>query len=157
MLSVAVGEARLEVNDVLEGRTVDETVLKELLGKFPLRASHVIPRSEASLNVSEKDPLSTPYFVPTALVTVELALYSLYGPKVAPGVILNDDSDSTGSGDGIGEPAEERIFCVTDRLTGVVTLPRMAATTVRLPFLRQLCGVCTITLSETGYPTPLLL
>jgi hypothetical protein len=49
---------------VLETLEVDEVVFE---GIDP----HVAPRLVASLNVSAKAPLTTPYFVPTAVATVE--------------------------------------------------------------------------------------
>jgi hypothetical protein len=51
----------LEETDVLLVETME---LEVLLGSLTLRDPQVVPRSEASLNVSENEPLATPYLVP---------------------------------------------------------------------------------------------
>ena len=61
-----------------------------------------------------------------------------------------------GTGEGMGDPRFLGTFCVTLKVTGVVTVLRTAANTVRLPADTQLCGIWTITESDMGKPLPLL-
>jgi hypothetical protein len=86
---------------------------------------------------------------------------------------MRDEVTRDGTGDGIGDPEFRGTFWVMVMFTGVVTVLRTlkivnkdsfrfggrltAATTVKLPLVTQLCGVWTMTESETGNPLPPLL
>ena len=45
---------------------LDTTEEEVLLGTAVPKGEHAVPKAEASLNVSAKAPLTTPYFVPEA-------------------------------------------------------------------------------------------
>ena len=66
-LWLRVGVAEAEVATQLEAGTLEMVGEETVEGIDP----HVAPRSVASLKVSAKAPLDTPYFVPTAVATVE--------------------------------------------------------------------------------------
>jgi hypothetical protein len=75
----------------------------------------------------------------------------------APLTMVEVELTKDGTGDGVGLPVFLGTFSVTFKVTGVVTVARTAAKTVRFPLFIQLWGVCTMTESEMGNNTPLLL
>jgi len=60
------------------------------------------------------------------------------GPMDAPSTMATVAFTKAGTGDAIGDPEFLATFCVTAMFTGVVTVLRTAAITVRFPLLKQL-------------------